>query len=326
MASGLGKISCDACGKSYAWKPQFAGRTLKCVCGAAIKAPVAPPEEAAPPPDLSSADEFEQAFSGGNQQVEAPAPRSVSTGLAGAIAAAGAPKARKYEVDYTDGNIYSTISKLKLAMSLVALIISIVAFVAYKAATAHKKRQDSQIVVVRSGQRRVYEVSEDGNRIKDVTDLADNTKTRITTLAPATRPSGANGTSPVAPPVLTPQQKAIMARVAKEDKEIASIIKDEELMEARAWCAPDQNFHAGKRLQMPTIVGWANQFYDAGAKTVYMRAGKQGRFELAEEWVVEMPDDPEKRFQVLKTLSQLHHDVPLIDIGHKYLMFPVDRG
>src|SRR4051794_32584992 len=41
MAEATGKISCGTCGKSYRWKPQYAGKTLNCTCGAAINAPAA---------------------------------------------------------------------------------------------------------------------------------------------------------------------------------------------------------------------------------------------------------------------------------------------
>lgn len=40
------RITCEACGKSYAFKPEYAGRTLKCKCGATISVPA--PEEAVP--------------------------------------------------------------------------------------------------------------------------------------------------------------------------------------------------------------------------------------------------------------------------------------
>src|SRR5690348_4412016 len=42
MPEAMGKVVCGQCGKNYAWKPEYAGRTLKCKCGAPIKAPAAP--------------------------------------------------------------------------------------------------------------------------------------------------------------------------------------------------------------------------------------------------------------------------------------------
>lgn len=42
----LGTFSCEGCGKQYAWKPELAGRAVKCRCGAVMRAPAEPP-----PPD-----------------------------------------------------------------------------------------------------------------------------------------------------------------------------------------------------------------------------------------------------------------------------------
>ena len=315
------KITCDACGKTYAWKPQFAGRTLKCVCGSAIKAPLTAPDEAPPRRDLSSADEFDRAFAGGYQQDEAPPPRRVATGLAGAIAAAGAPKARKYEVDYSGGDVYTTVRKLRLAMSLVALVVSVGAYFVIHAALARKAQVSRQLVTYQGGQRKVYQVNADGTRVQDVTDTADP-NAPLTSLAPATPPPGAKGSNRR----LTPEQKALQAGVAAEDKRIADMIKNENLSEAREWCAPAQDGrHTGRVLQLEIIRGWANTFYEAGAKTVWMKATKRGDVETARQWVVELPNEPSKRQQVLQKVSQLHHEMPIIDMGNKYLMFSVDR-
>src|SRR5690242_2959202 len=90
MPETVAKLTCDSCGKNYAWKPQYAGRTLKCSCGAMIKAPAsaptgspsaarrpapAPAPVAPPPPDISAADEFERMLAGGyDVSSEEPAP------------------------------------------------------------------------------------------------------------------------------------------------------------------------------------------------------------------------------------------------------------
>src|SRR5258706_7878857 len=50
-----GKFSCDACGKSYTWKAELAGKRVKCKCGAVMTVPASDPaaaavvEEALPP-------------------------------------------------------------------------------------------------------------------------------------------------------------------------------------------------------------------------------------------------------------------------------------
>src|SRR6476659_7107296 len=37
------KFSCQSCGKSYKWKPEFAGRKVKCKCGFVMTAPKSAP-------------------------------------------------------------------------------------------------------------------------------------------------------------------------------------------------------------------------------------------------------------------------------------------
>lgn len=110
MGEGPAKFTCNACGKSYAWKPEFAGRMMKCQCGSAVKVPAAATggaktagpaarpsvsKPAAPAPSREVADEFEDAFAGGEYEV-APPPEPVARAPVappGAIASS-APSAR----------------------------------------------------------------------------------------------------------------------------------------------------------------------------------------------------------------------------------------
>jgi pyruvate dehydrogenase E2 component (dihydrolipoamide acetyltransferase) len=39
MASAPGTVSCNACTRSYPWKPQYAGRKAKCKCGGSVHFP-----------------------------------------------------------------------------------------------------------------------------------------------------------------------------------------------------------------------------------------------------------------------------------------------
>lgn len=111
MAEAVAKLTCGACGKAYAWKPQYAGKTLKCSCGESIKAGAAPslapaparavaagaprkPAVAAPQPaSVSAEDEFERMMSASYDvaddapPVEAPAPKKVAPAGAALVAA-----------------------------------------------------------------------------------------------------------------------------------------------------------------------------------------------------------------------------------------------
>ena len=67
MPGTTATISCSACGKSYTWKQQYAGKTLHCSCGAKFKAPRDDPAAAvalpAPPPiPTAPADSAEDNF------------------------------------------------------------------------------------------------------------------------------------------------------------------------------------------------------------------------------------------------------------------------
>ena len=55
MSADDPKFPCPACGKQYRWKPEMAGRTAKCACGAKLVVPTDPPQAApvAPAPVAS---------------------------------------------------------------------------------------------------------------------------------------------------------------------------------------------------------------------------------------------------------------------------------
>src|SRR5688572_8139616 len=81
-----GQFSCDACGKTYAWKAQLAGKKVKCKCGSPISVPAEDPALAeAPPP------EFEDlyALAQGEDVPVAPPPIARAVG-APVLATAGA--------------------------------------------------------------------------------------------------------------------------------------------------------------------------------------------------------------------------------------------
>src|SRR4051794_30710918 len=46
MSVANATFSCDQCGKRYPWKPEYAGRKVKCKCGAVLTAPSHPPAAA----------------------------------------------------------------------------------------------------------------------------------------------------------------------------------------------------------------------------------------------------------------------------------------
>jgi hypothetical protein len=331
MPDVVAKVTCGSCGKSFTWKPQYAGRTLKCVCGTMIKAPTAAPAPAPGPaaPDASSADEFERAFSGGGYAVDEPAAsapkrQSSPAGLQAAVAAVGSPKQRRYDVDYSGGDIDSTVRHLRLWMSAIALVLMIGGWLTFKAIIRFTKVADPpmRIVTFENGQRTVIEEAKP----------AATPRAGAGGASTSSRKRASDGIPVLVPPTAdseTPQQKALRLareRAASEDVEIAAIIKDENLSEARAWLNPDFNNHAGFRMQNTSILSWANQFYDAGAKMVWIRTVKDGRNDMATEWIVQMPDDPAARSQVLRKRTQLHHDISLTDLGNKYLRFPIDIG
>jgi DNA-directed RNA polymerase subunit RPC12/RpoP len=43
------KFACPSCGKQYKWKPEMAGRSAKCPCGAKLVVPATAPAAPAPP-------------------------------------------------------------------------------------------------------------------------------------------------------------------------------------------------------------------------------------------------------------------------------------
>ena len=40
-----GNFACESCGKEYRWKPELAGKRVKCKCGGVMTVPAAAPED-----------------------------------------------------------------------------------------------------------------------------------------------------------------------------------------------------------------------------------------------------------------------------------------
>ena len=76
---GVGQFSCDNCGKSYAWKPQLAGKRVKCKCGSPLSVPKTDPAAH----DDGGLDDLAALAHGGDAYDDAPAaagPRCPSCG------------------------------------------------------------------------------------------------------------------------------------------------------------------------------------------------------------------------------------------------------
>jgi hypothetical protein len=101
MSAPAEAIRCAACGRTYAPKPELAGRRVKCKCGAAIQVPAAPPP---PPPDDDGPPDFdslayeEPAAAPAPRQPHPPVPAPAAAGVARPTAAA-APAAAKTKAD-----------------------------------------------------------------------------------------------------------------------------------------------------------------------------------------------------------------------------------
>jgi hypothetical protein len=82
------KFSCGGCGKTYKWKPEFAGKKVKCKCGFVMTVSAAPPEPPGDEPDLdalySLANEGKQAAQAGAVEVAIRCPSCKSQLEAGA--------------------------------------------------------------------------------------------------------------------------------------------------------------------------------------------------------------------------------------------------
>src|SRR4051812_48229862 len=57
-----GKFTCQSCGKSYRWKPEFAGKKVKCKCGTVMTAPKSPPRAAPPPPPAADGPDLDALY------------------------------------------------------------------------------------------------------------------------------------------------------------------------------------------------------------------------------------------------------------------------
>ena len=99
-------FACDACGKTYAWKPAIAGKKAKCKCGSVLMVPEEEPVQETNLDDLYSLAPDSPVDEGTSARIQMPAPVVAS---AGAVRGAGAaaigyqrgPSARERELEAT---------------------------------------------------------------------------------------------------------------------------------------------------------------------------------------------------------------------------------
>lgn len=60
MSETIPRFSCEACGKTYKWKFELAGRKVKCACGHVMRAPDEPPAPGEEAPLIPLADESDR--------------------------------------------------------------------------------------------------------------------------------------------------------------------------------------------------------------------------------------------------------------------------
>jgi hypothetical protein len=76
---GVGQFSCDSCGKTYAWKPQLAGKRVKCKCGSPMTVPASDPAADAG----AGLDDLAALAHGGESYDDAPPPPPPPVGSRG---------------------------------------------------------------------------------------------------------------------------------------------------------------------------------------------------------------------------------------------------
>jgi hypothetical protein len=77
-----GQFSCDGCGKSYAWKPEIAGKRVKCKCGGKLTVPATDPAASHAEPDGMGGFDDLMALADGvpaGEAAYAPAPAAAAT-------------------------------------------------------------------------------------------------------------------------------------------------------------------------------------------------------------------------------------------------------
>lgn len=131
-------FACDACGKTYAWKPAIAGKKAKCKCGSVLMVPAEEPVEETSLDDLYSLAPDNPVDEGTSARIEMPAPvvatAAPSRGAAGgaAIGYQRGPSARERELEATAKYIDSTRDIGVPVGLLLAGIISYLAFYMFR--------------------------------------------------------------------------------------------------------------------------------------------------------------------------------------------------
>ena len=296
MAEGTqATITCDACGRHYAWKPQIAGKKVKCKCGQVLTVPVGPPEN----PDMAPSD----------------APPEDNAVLAAAPTACPA-----CGQELSPGSVlcvhcgYNLQTGQYIGTQLEADAAAATATAPARAAVSAAQTQTPAPAPARSKaslnpyptRKRVVAQDEDSGKGKII----------VTAIAVVLILAGVAVVSFMmrGPKDNFPPPKA------GDDQKVLAQMRDEGTLEAKEFLAGHQSRSIGN-MERNKAQRWVESLYTMGAKDVRAYVGI-----ISAAVVVIMPDDPpsrEKLFGVKNRLEEEAHEPLTKDIGQRYLKLDV---
>jgi hypothetical protein len=279
------RIGCSTCGKSYAWKAQYAGRSVRCKCGQAIRVPLVPaPAPATPNGAESVTDEFERALAAGAYELAGPA------GFGSGIAS---------ESDVPHAAVVAP------------------AFVPPRPALARRAIRPTPAEVEN-------EVASE-SRFKDLLLALILKMFGLGALPKSGTRSNASVTSPtdtaralVAGGNLATDKSA----AADIDAQAEQLIRGTRTFEATKWCRPESPSHVGAKVDRETMLALASRYYGVGSRKVWAADIKRiDNKDVCAKLIVYMPFQPEARAAVLSVVDEFKGESRLTQkMGRTYLI------
>lgn len=289
----MAAIQCPSCQKEYRWKPELAGRRVKCKCGTVISVPAKEPS--AEPDDLY--DLADSPREGDEHSI---------ADLQGIAAPTAVQETNQFRCPYCGQDLDA------------GAVMCVYCGSNFEQRAAAKKKPKSAMASAPPISGRPVAVKKDTADRGAIVKLSIICIVGIAVVVGAVfglkKFSGKSG-------------NAVDPNLSPEDREIVQKINEENGVEARGWINAADNHQLGTGWSTKQALFNIDRWYQMGAKKVYaFGAG------ISLTAVIELPDDPAQRKKIFDWAIEWNRNLPMDlrstppkDTGQKYLEISAPR-
>jgi hypothetical protein len=305
------KFGCPSCGRQFTWKPELAGKSAKCKCGATIKVPAQPQASASasapkpPPPPAPEGNPLDDAYDFA-EPTPPPLPKRSQAAAAPAGTGAGCPSCG---ASMLPGAVIcvSCGFNLKTGQKM-STVMGGAAAASAPGRTVAPPGGVAGAFGAPVGPRPVARGAGGDSNVGTIIKLVVIPIVLLGVVAGAIfgfkRLSGPN--------------EAALGPAKGKDREVRQMMKDDGATELKEWLKNGGNRRMVMGMTIQQADGLADRLYNMGAVKVYAFGGV-----VTASLAVELPQDPDKRRELVDWQTRWHTDMfepPQKDEGQQYLL------